>query len=310
MTRDAELRTAAAAPDLSTPEQQPGAAAAHPAPVAGLTVGHGDAPAEVAAEARATAVLSRLRRFGGAPSPRTSSGHAGVGHAGGTLDAARSRQITARLGQGAPLAPQVRSRMESGFGTSLGHVRVHDGQEAAAHSSALGAKAFTIGNDVFLGSRVDPATDRGEHVLAHEIAHVLDEGGAHAMTARRDDSDDEGDEPAKKTLSAAEIIAGAQGQAGNFGIGDATKAEVAKAGTQWVGPGASDNGKGTHVSADKSRRYREPALKPSLGVTQANFESGGLRPGQKKIYKDLFVANGHVTVTDWPISHRGRRTPT
>ncbi|KQY25056.1 hypothetical protein ASD16_06295 [Cellulomonas sp. Root485] len=151
-----------------------------PAPVAGLTVGRADDPAEVAAEARATSVLSRLRRFHDdrwpAGTERSSTAQVEVGRSGGAVSTVRSREISDRLGDGAPLSEAIRRRMEAGFGTSLGHVRVHDGPAAAQHSAALGATAFTVGNDVFLGGGVDPLDAHGEHVLAHEIVHVIDEG--------------------------------------------------------------------------------------------------------------------------------------
>ncbi|WP_028051113.1 DUF4157 domain-containing protein [Cellulomonas sp. URHD0024] len=155
-------------------------------PVAGLTVGNADDPAEVAAEVRATSVLSRLRRFDeeGPPADtqRSSTAHVEIGRLGGAVSTVRSRHISDRIGDGAPLSEAVRRRMESGFGTSLSHVRVHDGPSAAQHSAALGATAFTVGNNVFLGTGVDPLDAHGEHVLAHEIAHVLDEGHAPATS--------------------------------------------------------------------------------------------------------------------------------
>lgn len=157
----------------------------HPTPVVGLTVGHAADAAEVAAEARATSVLGRLRRFGAgsaAAGPAASTAPASaMGAGGGTVDAGRSAQISAQLGGGSPLPSPVKGRMESGFGASLDHVRVHDGPEAARHSAALGAQAFTVGNDVFLGTgKVGSGGAHGEHVLAHELAHVLaNDSGQH-----------------------------------------------------------------------------------------------------------------------------------
>ncbi|HWJ86429.1 MAG TPA: DUF4157 domain-containing protein, partial [Cellulomonas sp.] len=99
-----------------------------------------------------------------------------VGRAGGDLDATTSSRIEARRGAGAPLPGAVRGRMESAFGTSLGHVRVHDGPEAAALSGAISADAFTTGSDIFFGAgRFAPQSPDGERMLAHEIAHVVTE---------------------------------------------------------------------------------------------------------------------------------------
>jgi hypothetical protein len=104
-----------------------------------------------------------------------------VGAAGGPLDDATSARIQAQLGSGSPLPGGVRARMEAAFGSSLGHVRVHEGAEAARLNAAVSAQAFTVGRDVFLGPGVlgpgtaDPA---GEQVLAHELAHALTEPAA------------------------------------------------------------------------------------------------------------------------------------
>jgi outer membrane protein OmpA-like peptidoglycan-associated protein len=57
-------------------------------------------------------------------------------------------------------------------------VRVHD--DTAAHGVAnwLGANAVTVGNDIFFANgRYAPETAEGENLLAHELAHVAQQGG-------------------------------------------------------------------------------------------------------------------------------------
>lgn len=167
--------------------------ALRPAPVGGLTVGHVEDPAERAADAAADVALARLRRVthSADPAPRAhrhdcACGHLSrawspapsvtpqVGAAGGTLDAETSTRIAGQVGRGAPLPGAVRERMETAFGTSLGHVRVHADPEAARLSAAVSAVAFTTGRDIFFGAGgFDPSDASGERVLAHEIAHVI-----------------------------------------------------------------------------------------------------------------------------------------
>ncbi|WP_456786053.1 eCIS core domain-containing protein [Cellulomonas sp. P5_C5] len=304
MTRHVEKLAVPGSPtqaDAGSPEHA-AASPLRPAPVAGLAVGRVDDPAEVAAEARATSVVSRLRRFGGVSRPgpaRSSTAPVEVGRSGGAVRTARSNQISSTLGRGAPLSDAVRRRMEEGFGTSLGHVRVHDDPSAAQHSAALGAKAFTVGNDVFLGAGVDPTRERGEHVLAHEIAHVLDEGGAQHTPVRREpgDSDDEDGAPAEMT--AAEIVAAAVNPVRDKAIGSATTARSNEAGLLWTGLAVAPVGtpKGYWVSADGQKRYRPPAVKPSLGKTQSNFESGPPLPPKRPL-KDIWASNAHLDITD------------
>lgn len=75
---------------------------------------------------------------------------------------------------GAPLDTVTRADMEARFGHPLGGVRVHTGAEAAASAAAIGARAYTVGSDIVFGERrFAPSTTDGQRLLAHEIAHVV-----------------------------------------------------------------------------------------------------------------------------------------
>ncbi|WP_405095163.1 DUF4157 domain-containing protein [Micromonospora sp. NBC_01412] len=78
-------------------------------------------------------------------------------------------------GGGTPLAPDVRADMEARFGgQDFGDVRVH--ADGAAHESAksVNAQAYTVGsNIVFQRDSYDPASSAGQHMLAHELTHVV-----------------------------------------------------------------------------------------------------------------------------------------
>ena len=76
--------------------------------------------------------------------------------------------------------------MEARLGHDLGGVRVHSGPEAAASAQALGAEAYTAGNRVVFGAgQFDPASSRGARLLAHELAHVVQQAEALAAGAGR-----------------------------------------------------------------------------------------------------------------------------
>src|SRR5262245_10964548 len=81
-------------------------------------------------------------------------------------------------GPGAPLAAEVRERLETGFGADLGAVRVHEGAAAARLALAHGARAFAYGHHVVLGAGESP---RDVRLMAHEVAHVLQQRGAPAV---------------------------------------------------------------------------------------------------------------------------------
>lgn len=87
---------------------------------------------------------------------------------------------------GAPLEQAVRARMESGFGHDFSQVRVHDGAAAARSAADIHAAAYTVGSHVvFGGGHYAPDTMAGRHLLAHELAHVVQQGGSGAGVMRK-----------------------------------------------------------------------------------------------------------------------------
>lgn len=68
--------------------------------------------------------------------------------------------------------------MESRFGHDFGGVRVHTNGQAASSAEAVSAKAYTLGRDIVFGpGQYRPGTRLGRTLLAHELAHVLQQGG-------------------------------------------------------------------------------------------------------------------------------------
>jgi hypothetical protein len=108
---------------------------------------------------------------------------------GGARNAEDPAVIQARLGDGRPLDTGVRARMEPAFGRSFSHVRTHTDADAAALSSRMNARAFTIGEHVsFARGEYRPGTLVGDALIAHELAHVVQQSGqrsAFAPTASR-----------------------------------------------------------------------------------------------------------------------------
>ena len=77
-------------------------------------------------------------------------------------------------GQGEPLPAEVQRTLSATFGRDLSGIRVHSDTSAADRARALGARAFTIANHVFLG-RGERASDLT--LMAHEVAHVIQQRG-------------------------------------------------------------------------------------------------------------------------------------
>lgn len=89
-------------------------------------------------------------------------------------------------GPGAPLPDPVRADMEAGFGRSFSQVRVHDGPRAAQSAAEIGAHAYTVGNHIaFNRGQYQPGTDSGRFLLAHELAHTVQQSGAPAPSQTR-----------------------------------------------------------------------------------------------------------------------------
>jgi hypothetical protein len=93
--------------------------------------------------------------------------------------------ITSMSGGGSSLPGGVRSAFEPRLGLDLSDVRVHTGPEAATAASALGARAFTVGQDIFFGAgQYQPSSAAGQHLIAHEVTHTIQQKPAAARLAR------------------------------------------------------------------------------------------------------------------------------
>ena len=79
---------------------------------------------------------------------------------------------------GSLLDAKLRARMEEAFGRDLRHVRLHTDDRAARSAAHLNAKAYTAGPHVVFGKGCyRPETPEGLWLLAHELAHVVQQAG-------------------------------------------------------------------------------------------------------------------------------------
>lgn len=76
----------------------------------------------------------------------------------------------------------TRSFMESRFGRDFSGVRIHTGPSAAQSARDINAKAYTAGNHIaFDDGQYQPNTVGGRHLLAHELAHTVQQQGLQKM---------------------------------------------------------------------------------------------------------------------------------
>lgn len=80
---------------------------------------------------------------------------------------------------GRPLDPAARTFMETRFGQDFGGVGIHADAKAAASARAVNALAYAVGNQLVFGQgQYQPGTTAGRRLLAHELAHVVQQTGS------------------------------------------------------------------------------------------------------------------------------------
>lgn len=147
------------------------------------------------------------------------------------LDESVARAIEDRRGQGRPLEEGVQADMEQAMGHDLSNVRVHTDSTAHELNSAVNARAFTSGDDVFFKQGTyDPDSSSGRELLGHELTHVVQQRTGTSGLGAGEVSD---------PSDPAEVDAAAAGKAIGANPGGAPSATAA-AGTTATGGVARD----------------------------------------------------------------------
>lgn len=110
---------------------------------------------------------------------------------------------------GFPLDARTRAYFEPRFGRDFSGVRVHVGERAAGSASGLGANAFTVGQHIVFGqSRFDPVRPAGLRLIAHELAHTVQQRGSGVEAPGKAElRESEADEAAARVLEGGGIPA-------------------------------------------------------------------------------------------------------
>ena len=86
---------------------------------------------------------------------------------------------------GAPLPEPLHHKFASALGADLSAVRVHTGGESAEAARTVAARAYTSGQAIHFGAnQYAPGTVEGEHLLAHEVAHTVQQAATTAVQAK------------------------------------------------------------------------------------------------------------------------------
>jgi hypothetical protein len=101
-------------------------------------------------------------------------------------------RIESQRGAGQPLLENTQEQMSDSFGADFSGVRVHTGGESNQLNRSLNARAFTTGQDVyFADNEYNPNSSGGQELIAHELTHVVQQGGAPAKSKAQTKSADE-----------------------------------------------------------------------------------------------------------------------
>ena len=89
-------------------------------------------------------------------------------------------------GGGRPLLDSDRRFFEPRFGWDFSKVRIHSGSDASVAARSVNALAYTTRNNVVFGEGQDrPGTEGGSKLLAHELAHTIQQAGGGAPEIQR-----------------------------------------------------------------------------------------------------------------------------
>lgn len=105
---------------------------------------------------------------------------------------------------GYPLDETTRALMEERLGHDFSRVRVHTDSSAALKSRDLGMRAFTVGQDVVFGAdEYRPGTPQGDRLIAHELAHTLQQDMGQARLPQTSEGDIAFEQEAERAADAA-----------------------------------------------------------------------------------------------------------
>lgn len=107
------------------------------------------------------------------------------------IDSAFEQYITGLRSRGNPLSADERHFFEPRFNRDFSDVRIHTGTEASQSAQSIHAQAYTFEtNIVFNDGRYQPQSDDGRRLMAHELTHVVQQGGSLSMKRIQRNTDD------------------------------------------------------------------------------------------------------------------------
>ncbi len=178
MTVQPKIKKKPSAPEpsgLAPTERPENGAYGAPAGMPAFLLGSAPVQAKLGAGAADTLIQRKCACGGGCPECREEESKRAIQRFGGHGVGANFQGIPATAGHTLPLA--TRGPLENHFQADLSSVRVHTGNGDAQSADSLGAIAYTSGSDIYFARGMyAPSTSNGQRLLAHEVAHVVQQG--------------------------------------------------------------------------------------------------------------------------------------
>jgi hypothetical protein len=189
---------------------------------------------------------------------------------------------------GDPLPDRLLRLFGSSLGVDLSGVRVHTGPESAAAAAAVGAKAYTVGQDIhFAAGAYDPGSNAGQQLLAHEVAHTVQQRGQAPRRQAKLEVSMPGDvaEHAADAAAAA-MVAGRPADAGTCG----SRGVVHRTADDAPAPEAAPASEPAGSEADGDDV--EAAVRQALAGLEGSSDEGSCNVLTETIASKIFVASG------------------
>lgn len=185
-----------------------------------------------------------------------------------------------RLNGGAPLPPSTREKMERGFGPSFGGVRVHTDAAAAELAAEHDAQALTLRDRIAFGAGLyRPSTPTGDHLIAHELAHVVQQSASGGEVAQARDLHSVSTEAAEVQAerAAANVVSGRRASIAPTGLAVTTRARIMRRALRRASqsPALTQPRAPTPGEGRRSRRALDATPSPALAsfISQAGGEA-------------------------------------
>jgi peptidoglycan/xylan/chitin deacetylase (PgdA/CDA1 family) len=195
-----------------------------------------------------------------------------------------------------------RAFFEQRFQHDFSKVRIHAGDKASASAKSVQARAYTVGHHIVFGSHGHAQdSNAARHLLAHELAHVVQQGDARSGSLLQRQTDDKSD--AGRTAPAGPATSTPAGSATPIPAGPATPTPAGPATHTFAltfddGPHAAPLGKGTNRTEKVLDALQSKQVKAGFFIQTAALDpQGHAMRGSTPVGRALVArmhSDGHV----------------